>query len=140
MKTTNQSLYSDLPIIKKEGRKMKSGPSFLHLMVVPLSASFWLHFGVLGPKRIVINDPDYTKPAPYKVVNNEFSILDKADLVMIDPIGVGFSKPIGESKWEDFWGVDQDVRSVGLFHRTVHYSLRKVQCTKISARRKLRYV
>jgi carboxypeptidase C (cathepsin A) len=81
----------------------------------PLSASFWLHFGVLGPKRVEINDPGYTKSAPYKVVNNEFSILDKADLVMIDPIGVGFSKPIGESKWEDFWGVDQDIRSIGLF-------------------------
>ena len=35
----------------------------------PLSASFWLHFGVLGPKRVEINDTDYTKPAPYKVVN-----------------------------------------------------------------------
>ncbi len=81
----------------------------------PLSASFWLHFGVLGPKRVEVNDPDYTKPAPYKVVNNEFSILDKADLVMIDPIGVGFSKPIGEAKWKDFWGVDQDIRSIGLF-------------------------
>lgn len=81
----------------------------------PLSASFWLHFGVLGPKRVEINDPDYTKPAPYKVVNNEYSILDKADLVMIDPVGVGFSKPIGDSKWEDFWGVDQDIRSIGLF-------------------------
>jgi carboxypeptidase C (cathepsin A) len=81
----------------------------------PLSASFWLHFGILGPKRVEINDPDYTKPAPYKFVNNEFSILDKADLVMIDPIGVGFSKPIGESEWKDFWGVDQDIRSIGLF-------------------------
>lgn len=81
----------------------------------PLSASFWLHFGVLGPKRVVINDPDYTKGAPYEVVNNEYSILEKADLVMIDPIGVGFSKPAGEAKWEDFWGVDQDIRSIGLF-------------------------
>ena len=81
----------------------------------PLSASFWLHFGVLGPKRIDVNDPTYTQPAPYKVVNNEFSILDKADLVMIDPVGVGFSKPIGEAEWKDFWGVDQDIRSIGLF-------------------------
>ncbi len=81
----------------------------------PLSASFWLHFGVLGPKRIDTNDPSYTRPAPYKVVNNEFSILDKADLVMIDPVGVGFSKPIGEAEWKDFWGVDQDIRSIGLF-------------------------
>ena len=81
----------------------------------PLQSSFWLHIGVLGPKRVEINDPTYTKPAPYKIVNNEYSILDKADLVLIDPVGTGFSKPIGESKWEDFWGVDQDIRSVGLF-------------------------
>ncbi|WP_235297136.1 S10 family peptidase [Portibacter marinus] len=81
----------------------------------PLSASFWLHLGALGPKRIAINDPTYTKPAPYDLVNNEISILDKADLVMIDPVGVGFSRPIGEAKWEDFWGVDQDMRSIGLF-------------------------
>ncbi len=81
----------------------------------PLSASFWLHFGILGPKRIVINDPGYTGPAPYEVVNNEFSVLDKVDLVMIDPIGVGFSRPIGDAAWGDFWGVDQDIRSIGLF-------------------------
>lgn len=81
----------------------------------PLSASFWLHFGILGPKRVEVSDPGYTKPGSYKVVNNEYSILDKADLVMIDPIGVGFSKPIGDAKWKDFWGVDQDIRSIGLF-------------------------
>jgi len=81
----------------------------------PLQSSFWLHIGVLGPKRVEINDPTYTKPAPYSIINNEYSILDKADLVLIDPVGTGFSKPIGESKWEDFWGVDQDIRSVGLF-------------------------
>ncbi len=81
----------------------------------PLSASFWLHFGILGPKRIVVNDPGYTGPAPYEVVKNEYSVLDKADLVMIDPVGVGFSRPVGKAKWEDFWGVDQDIRSIGLF-------------------------
>jgi carboxypeptidase C (cathepsin A) len=81
----------------------------------PLSASFWLHLGVLGPKRVVVQDPGYTKAAPYELVNNEYSILDKADLVMLDPVGVGFSRPIGEAKWTDFWGVDQDVRSIGLF-------------------------
>lgn len=81
----------------------------------PLSASFWLHFGILGPKRIVVDDPGYTGPAPYRVVNNEYSILEKADLVMIDPVGVGFSKPVGKSEFKDFWGVDQDIRSIGLF-------------------------
>lgn len=81
----------------------------------PLSASFWLHFGILGPKRVVVNDPDYTGPAPYKVVNNEYSLLDQADLVMIDPVGVGFSRPVGKSEFKDFWGVDQDINSIGRF-------------------------
>lgn len=99
----------------KKANSAKTRPIVFAFNGGPLSASLWLHFGVLGPKRVEINDPSYTKPAPYKVVNNEFSILDKADLVMIDPVGVGFSKPVGDSKWADFWGVDQDIRSIGLF-------------------------
>lgn len=81
----------------------------------PGSSSFWLHMGVLGPKRIVVNDPEFTPGAPYELVNNEFSILDVADLVMIDPVGTGLSVPVGEAKFDDFWGVDQDIRSIALF-------------------------
>ncbi len=81
----------------------------------PGSSSFWLHMGVLGPKRIVVNDPSFTPAAPYQIVNNDFSILDIADLVMIDPIGTGLSLPVGEAKFENFWGVDQDIRSISLF-------------------------
>lgn len=81
----------------------------------PGSSSYWLHMGVMGPKRIVVNDPTNTPAAPYKLVNNDFSLLDIADLVMMDPIGTGLSVPIGKSKFEDFWGVDQDIRSISLF-------------------------
>ncbi|MEZ5040446.1 MAG: hypothetical protein R2828_11150 [Saprospiraceae bacterium] len=81
----------------------------------PLSASFWLHMGILGPKRVVVTDPGITPGAPYEVVNNNYTILDIVDLVMIDPVGVGLSVPIGKAKFEDFWGVDQDIRSIGLF-------------------------
>jgi len=81
----------------------------------PGSSSFWLHMGVMGPKRISVNDPEFNPPAPYEVVNNEYSILDKADLVMIDPVGTGLSIPVGEAEFEDFWGVDQDIRSISLF-------------------------
>jgi len=81
----------------------------------PGSSSFWLHMGVMGPKRIVVDDPNYNKAAPYQIVNNEYSILDKADLVMIDPVGTGLSIPIGEAEFKDFWGVDQDIRSISLF-------------------------
>lgn len=81
----------------------------------PGSSSFWLHMGILGPKRIVVNDPDFTPAAPYQLVNNDYSLLDLADLVMIDPVGTGLSVPVGKAKFEDFWGVDQDARSISLF-------------------------
>lgn len=81
----------------------------------PGSSSFWLHMGILGPKRIVVEDTKSTPAAPYKIVNNNYSILDIADLVMIDPVGTGLSIPIGKAKFKDFWGVDQDIRSLSLF-------------------------
>jgi carboxypeptidase C (cathepsin A) len=81
----------------------------------PGSSSIWLHMGILGPRRVVLPDPAYAPPPPSQRVNNEYSILDVADLVMIDPVGTGFSKPLGDAKGADFWGVDQDVKSVGAF-------------------------
>ncbi|MDQ7049159.1 MAG: hypothetical protein Q9M92_06290 [Enterobacterales bacterium] len=81
----------------------------------PGSASIWLHMGVLGPQRAIINDTGFTNNGPFKRVSNQYSILDEADLVMIDPIGTGFSKFIGKAKGSDFWGVDQDINSVGDF-------------------------
>jgi len=81
----------------------------------PGSSSIWLHMGILGPRRVVVNDPGYAPPPPSQRVANEYSVLDVTDLVMIDPVGTGFSKPLGEAKGADFWGVDQDIKSVGAF-------------------------
>ena len=81
----------------------------------PGSSSIWLHMGVLGPKRVVVVDEGYAPPPPAEVIDNQHSILDVTDLVMVDPVGTGFSKPLGEATGADFWGVDQDIRSVGSF-------------------------
>jgi carboxypeptidase C (cathepsin A) len=81
----------------------------------PGSASIWLHMGILGPRRAVATDATFSPPGPFRSVANEYSILDEVDLVMIDPVGTGFSKPIGKGKGEDFWGVDQDIKSVSEF-------------------------
>ena len=81
----------------------------------PGSASMWLHMGILGPQRTVVQDATFTTEGPFRRVNNEYSVLDKADLVMIDPVGTGFSRPVGEAKGEDFWGVDNDIESVSNF-------------------------
>ena len=81
----------------------------------PGSASIWLHMGVLGPRRIPVVDTEVTGPAPFGAINNEFSILDVADLVMMDPVGTGYAKPVGEGTGEDFWGVDADIDASAQF-------------------------
>jgi len=83
----------------------------------PGSSSLWLHMGILGPERVVVNDAGYAAPPPARRVDNEFSIVDVTDLVMVDPVGTGFSKPLGEAEGKDFWGVDQDIESVAAFIR-----------------------
>ena len=81
----------------------------------PGSSSLWLHMGVLGPKRVVVSDPTPTPPAPYRTVDNEFSLLDVSDVVMIDPVGTGLSHAVCDHKDEEFWGVDPDIDSVSRF-------------------------
>ena len=81
----------------------------------PGSASAWLHMGILGPKRTEIKDREFNTRGPFRTVENEYSILDTADLVMIDPVGTGFSQVIGKADGKEFWGVDQDVTSVSNF-------------------------
>jgi hypothetical protein len=58
--------------------------------------------GILGPQRAIVTDAGWSENGPYKRVNNDYSIIDEVDLVMIDPVGTGFSKPVGEAKGEDF--------------------------------------
>ncbi len=81
----------------------------------PGSASMWLHMGAYGPKRIVTTEAGYTPPAPYQLVDNENSLIDVTDMVFIDPVGTGFSKPVGKGTGRDFWGVDQDAASLTKF-------------------------
>ena len=81
----------------------------------PGSSSIWLHMGALGPKVVVTTDAGYTPPPPYKTIDNENSIIDKTDLVLIDPVGTGFSKAVCRKKNEDFWGVDADIQSISQF-------------------------
>lgn len=81
----------------------------------PGSASMWVHMGAYGPRRIVTTEAAPTPPPPYQVVDNENTLLDVTDMVFIDPIGTGFSKPVGKGKGTDFWGVDEDARSLTQF-------------------------
>jgi len=81
----------------------------------PGSSSVWVHMGAFGPKRVVTPDTTHAPPPPYQLVDNAYSPLDKTDLVFIDPIGTGFSHPLGKATGKMFWGVDEDARSLGQF-------------------------
>jgi len=91
----------------------------------PGSSSVWLHMGAFGPKRInYLDDAGHAAKPPYRLVDNEGSILDVSDLVFIDPVTTGFSRAIPFADANKFHGVDADVQSVGEFIRlwTTRYS------------------
>jgi carboxypeptidase C (cathepsin A) len=81
----------------------------------PGSATFWLHMGAFGPRRIVTATDIHNPAAPYSLVNNTASLLDASDLVFIDAPGAGFSRIAGKDKEKAFWGVDQDAYAFSEF-------------------------
>jgi carboxypeptidase C (cathepsin A) len=83
----------------------------------PGSSSVWLHLGVLGPRRVAMNDDGTTLPPPYKLVDNDQSWLDLTDLVFIDPVSTGYSRASEEKDAKQFHGYNQDIESVGEFIR-----------------------
>ena len=81
----------------------------------PGSASVWLHMGAFGPKRVVTADDSHSPAAPYKLIDNEFSLLDASDLVFVDAPGTGFSHLRGTDKEKAFYGVDEDAHAFANF-------------------------
>jgi carboxypeptidase C (cathepsin A) len=84
----------------------------------PGSSSVWLHMGSMGPRRVMTINAGATPPAPYRLMDNPDCLLDKSDLVFIDPVGTGFSHAVGKAQDKDFWGVDPDVKSLAQFIAT----------------------
>ena len=81
----------------------------------PGSSTIWLHMGSFGPRMVETANAQPTGPAPYRVVNNGDSLLDRSDLVFIDAVSTGFSRLAGKGKGKDFWNVDGDVEAFGKF-------------------------
>lgn len=74
----------------------------------PGSPTFWLHMGSFAPVRLKTTNPEFIKPAPYDFGPNGETLLDKTDMVFLDAIGAGYSRPLGDAKPEAFYGVDED--------------------------------
>jgi carboxypeptidase C (cathepsin A) len=74
----------------------------------PGSSTVWLRMGSFGPVRVATDAPIYVAPSNYALKPNPDTLLDRTDLVFIDAVGTGWSRPLGDKTGKDFWGVDQD--------------------------------
>ncbi len=83
----------------------------------PGSSSVWLHLGTFGPKRALMDDNGFPAGPPYKLVDNESSLLDVTDLVFIDPVTTGYSRAIPGDQARQFHGFREDIEAVGEFIR-----------------------
>jgi carboxypeptidase C (cathepsin A) len=83
----------------------------------PGSASIWLHMGALGPRRVALPAGGFLPPAPYKIEDNPYSLLDESDLVLVDAIGTGFSRGESAESSKKFWGLKGDIDAFSEFIR-----------------------
>jgi len=102
---------------QKEGEDAGKRPVTFTFNGGPGSASLWLHMGGVGPKRVLLKDDGPATAAPYSYIPNEFSWLDKTDLVFIDPVSTGFSRAVNGEKESNYHGYVEDIASVGAFVR-----------------------
>src|SRR3954468_15747867 len=83
----------------------------------PGSATIWLHMGALGPKRVEMKADGTMPPAPYRITDNQSTLLDKSDIVLIDAMGTGYSRAETPELFKKFWGVKGDIQSFSEFIR-----------------------
>jgi carboxypeptidase C (cathepsin A) len=112
---------ADMFFVAYQKQPASSDPSSRPITFVfnggPGAAAVWLHLGVAGPRRIALNDVGGPPAPPYHLVDNDDTWLTATDLVFIDPVGTGFSRAAAGQKPEQFYGVEEDIRSVGQFIR-----------------------
>lgn len=102
---------------KKDDGDLSQRPLTISFNGGPGSSSVWLHLGLLGPRRVLSGDVGKLQPPPYRLVDNEYTLLTETDLVFIDPVSTGYSRAVEKDKAKDFHGLEKDIESVGEFIR-----------------------
>jgi len=82
----------------------------------PGSNALLVHLDALGPRRLVM-PTSATASAPPAFEDNQATWLDQTDLVFVDPIGTGFSRPARPELAQDFYGVLGDIAATVEFIR-----------------------
>ncbi len=84
----------------------------------PGSATIWLHMGSFGPRHVQLGEEGFQPAPPFKLVDNGHSLLDVSDLVFVDAVDTGYSRPAPGEDPRQFHGVRGDIQAFGEFIRT----------------------
>jgi carboxypeptidase C (cathepsin A) len=98
--------------LREDVKDRTSRPVFFVFNGGPGSSSVWMHLGFFGPRRVKLGDavnPPTTPP--FALQDNPYSILDIADIVLLDPVGTGFSHLLPGGTPKQYYGVEQDGRA-----------------------------
>jgi len=107
----------------------------------PGSATMWLHMGAFGPRRVATTEGEFTAPAPYKLVDNTESLIDKTDMVFIDAMGTGYSHIVGKGAPPNlFYGIGRRHGRVRPVSSTLYQPQWALEFAEVSDGRKLRHV
>lgn len=95
----------------REGQAAAGRPVVFAFNGGPGSSAIWLHLGALGPFRIDMDDDLDLGAAPARPVKpNVHSLLDAADVVLIDPVGTGFGRLARGQAPRAVYDVEADAR------------------------------
>ncbi len=83
----------------------------------PGSSSVWLHLGILGPKRVLLDDKGNLERLPGELIDNDQTLLTDADLVFIDPVSTGYTRALEKDEERSYHHFEKDIESVGAFVR-----------------------
>lgn len=76
----------------------------------PGTSSVWMEIGYTGPRILNIDEEGFPIQ-PYGLKDNPHSILDVADIVYVDPVNTGFSRPVDKDiPPATFFGVNADIK------------------------------
>jgi carboxypeptidase C (cathepsin A) len=103
-----QATISSTSYVREDIRDRAQRPVLFAFNGGPGASSTPLHFGILGPRRVGQADAKGTSSP----IDNPQTLLDVADLVMIDPVGTGFSRELRSGGGRSYWTPDADAKAV----------------------------
>ena len=102
-----QATISETSYVREGVRDRAQRPVMFAFNGGPGASSSPLHFGILGPRRF--GSPDGKGGSTF--IDNPQTLLDVADLVLIDPVGTGFSRELHAGGGRAYWTSEGDSKA-----------------------------